>query len=510
MKPIYSSGDNRMIGIERKMMHVIIRTDMSQQIGTGHVMRCMRLASTLQISGVTVTFLTVFSETPPWTDQAQSFNIHHLYDGEIREKADAHKTIKFLEQQKQISDRPTCLIVDHYGLGLEWERSVKPHVDGLVVIDDLIDRHHDCDLIINPSLLNPDHDLYKEFIPDASGALIGCEYAMLDDAFSNLDQAKKGCHPPRIFLSFGGMDRDGFTLKALDALTDESCLACPVDIVIGSGFRFKEELKQKSEARGKVTIHEQINHVAQVMAGCDIAIGAGGTMSWERLAARLPTLVFGIADNQKEVLRALLEGNLAVGCEDVTAITDGQFHTMIKDFVLDRECHDDLYQASHGIVDGCGVSRVARALPQVVFTFRLADMDDAHNIHQWRNDESIRTVSVQSTEVIVFNDHCNWMQKVIYDPDRHLYVVEFRGQACGVVRFDVSGDEAEISIYRVQGVTSPPGLVSASSQFLFAQRHDIKIINAIILDGNLMSQKAFENAGYKFNGQIYSLGRKGI
>ena len=102
------------------------------------------------------------------------------------------------------------------------------------------------------------------------------------------------------------------------------------------------------------------------------------------------------------------------------------------------------------------------------------------------------------------------MQKVIDDPNRHLYVVEFRGQACGVVRFDVSEDEAEISIYRVRGVAAPSGLVSASSQWFFAHWHDIRCINAIILESNRISQKAFENAGYKFNGQIYSLHRKGI
>lgn len=491
-------------------MHVFIRTDMSQKIGTGHVMRCLRLAITLQNSDIKVTFLTISSDASKWPDQAQSLDIYHLSGDELNETADAQETIQFLEQQKQISDIPTCLIVDHYGLGLEWERSVKAHVDGLVVIDDLIDRHHDCDLIINPSLLNPGQDLYKKLIPHSSGALIGCEYAMLDDAFSNLDSDRIVRHSPRIFISFGGMDRDGFTLKALDALMDKSCLSSHIDIVIGSGFGYKEAVRQKSEIRGNVTIHEQTNNVAQVMTSCDIAIGAGGTMSWERLAARLPTLVFGIADNQKEVLRALLGGNLAIGCEDASMLTDDQFQTMVIDFVLNQECHQNLYQASQGIIDGRGVTRVAHALKQVVFTFRPAEMDDARNIHQWRNDETIRNVSAKNSDVIAFKDHCEWMKKVLDDPDRHLYVIEFRNRACGVVRFDVSGDEAEISIYRVQGVTSPSGLVSASSQFFFARRHDIKTIIAIILDGNLMSQKAFENAGYKFNGQIYSLGRKGI
>ena len=292
-------------------MHVFIRCDFSQQIGAGHLMRCLRVAHKAKAQGATVYFLTIFEVD--WPEDSQEFEIHYLSDATSSQETDAGQCAAIIQQVVGNSDSPVCLLVDHYGLDWQWEHQMRAYVDSLIVIDDLTDRRHNCDALINPSLINPSPDLYHGLVPEETMMMLGADFAILDDSFSEMPVRKRHDGMLRIFVGFGGIDKQGYTIKVVEALSVSEFAHYPIDIVIGSHFPELYRLETVAKARGLTTIHRQVGNVSELMGRADIAIGAGGTMSWERLAAGLPTLVFGIADNQVALIDSLLKAEVAVG-----------------------------------------------------------------------------------------------------------------------------------------------------------------------------------------------------
>lgn len=492
-------------------MHVFIRCDFSQQIGAGHVMRCLRIAHKAKAQGAKVYFLTVFELD--WPVDSQEFEIHHLSDAAQSQEVDAAQSAAIIQQIVGTGDEPTCVLVDHYGLDWQWEQQVRAVVDSLIVIDDLTHRRHSCDALINPSLINPPPDLYDTLVPDETMMMLGADFAILDDSFSNLPDRQVRDGPTRIFVGFGGVDNEGYTIKVIEALSVSGFNHYPIDAVIGRHFPEAARLEAIAKARGLTTIHRQVGNVSELMAHADIAIGAGGTMSWERLAAGLPTLVFGIADNQIALIDSLIEAEVAVGTSWAMTLSGPDIYDMVQKFVVDRDLHNIMVQKTKQIVDGFGAKRVMQGLYASLFSFRYATMKDGQDIYQWRNHKTVRTVSATTSEGFTFDSHLTWLSGIMADDKKALFIASFRNKPVGVVRFDILGDRARISIYKVPRDINdkvPSGFVSAASRWFLSYNQAIAIIEAEIVEHNLVSQRAFKNAGYDYDGRLYLLHRKGV
>ena len=186
---------------------------------------------------------------------------------------------------------------------------------------------------------------------------------------------------------------------------------------------------------------------------------------------------------------------------------------MIQNFVVDRNLHNIMSQKTAQIVDGLGAKRAMRGLYASLFSFRDATMQDAKDIYQWRNHDTVRTVSAKTHETFTFDSHVTWLSAVIADDNKALFIASFRNKPIGVVRFDISGDRARISIYKVPKECNdkvPSGFVSAASRWFLCHNPAIAIIEAEIVDHNPASQRAFKNAGYDYDGRLYLLHRKGV
>lgn len=489
-------------------MHVFIRCDLSQQIGTGHVMRCLRVAKKAKLQGAKVHFLTVFADE--WPGDSQEFEIHYLQDAAQSQSADAEQCSVMIQETVGTCDEPVCVLVDHYGLDWQWEHMLRDVVDCVIVIDDLVDRSHDCDALINPSLVNPPADLYHTLVPDEALLMLGAGFAILDDSFSDLPDKQSHDGLARIFIGFGGVDNHAFTIKAIEALSEAGFADYPIDVVIGRHFPQLSRLEELANQRGQVTIHRQVSNVSDLMTRADIAIGAGGTMSWERLAAGLPTLVFGIAENQIALIDSLLKAEVAVGTSWAIGLRDTEIHKMVNQFVVDKNLHKMMSQKTRKIVDGHGVKRVMKGLYASLFSFRSATMQDAQDIYDWRDHKAVRAVSAKTNDAFSLDSHLIWLSATLADENKVLFIASFRNKPVGVVRFDISPQKARISIYKVPkdvNDKAPSGFVSAASSWFFAHNQDIALIEAEILEDNVASVRAFKNAGYKHCGHLYSLHR---
>lgn len=310
---------------DMRQLNITFRTDASIEIGTGHVMRCMTLAESLRKEGSNCQFIcrehkgnllslirergfTAFSL--PRDPQVNSMPIVEANAGLFHEawlgtdwETDALQTQNIIG-----SSMPDWLIVDHYSLDARWESRLNSKCKQLMVIDDLADRPHLCELLLDQNWSEEkDHDRYDHLIPTTCKTLLGPRYALLQPEFI---QFRKSMPPRdgvvrRILVFLGGSDPGNQTKKVLEALMYPDLANFIVDVVIGTNHSDPQGIKKLVASRSGTRLYQGLPSLAGLMAQADLMIGAGGATSWERMCLGLPAIVISIAKNQISTNQAL-------------------------------------------------------------------------------------------------------------------------------------------------------------------------------------------------------------
>lgn len=254
-------------------MNVIIRTDASVQIGSGHVMRCLTVAKKLRNEGCSVQF---------WMEPLEGNLISFV-------KAEGFDNLT----EPQNAD---LYIIDHYKLGVEWEQSIRPFTKKIAVIDDLA-RAHECDLLLDQNVVPHYETRYDGLVPAHCVKLLGPKYLMMREEFieARKQVKKRKTDVNRLLVFMGGTDPTNETMKILQAL--EFYRFSYIDVVVGNGNPIKMKIERICRNRG-YTFHCQIDYMANLMLQADFAIGAGGATMWERCYVGLPSSATIVADNQ--------------------------------------------------------------------------------------------------------------------------------------------------------------------------------------------------------------------
>ncbi|CDG81591.1 acetyltransferase family protein [Janthinobacterium agaricidamnosum NBRC 102515 = DSM 9628] len=480
-------------------------------------MRCATLADALRSRGATVTF--VCRDLPgnyiAWLE-ARNFEVvklaaplplasavHGAYLPVHLPWLGVSLDQEIAEVRRALADLPLqdWIIVDHYALDQQWERQVQPFTRSIMVIDDLADRRHDCNVLLDQNYYRDMQQRYDNLLPPSCKKLLGPAYALLRDEFAS---RRAGLKPrsgavERVLVFFGGVDADNYTGATIAALAGADRPQVQVDVVIGAGHPARAAIEAACERYG-YSCHVQTPRMAELMAGADLAIGAGGTATWERCCLGLPALTLCIADNQRQLVDdAALAGLIYAPQID-------QRHSMEQGLrqhylaLLDNQgLRGFLSQQSHDVVDGRGAARVARAMGSHGIVLRQAQVADSADLMAWRNHPSIRAVSRNSAPIMA-DQHQAWFDAVLRDEQRILLIGQHAdGQAVGVVRFDLHEDSAEVSIYLVPGASGRglgAELLASAEQWLSKNRSDITIIRAEVLGDNQPSHRLFLTGSY--------------
>jgi UDP-2,4-diacetamido-2,4,6-trideoxy-beta-L-altropyranose hydrolase len=294
-------------------MKVIIRTDSSFDIGTGHITRCLTLAQHLREQGVFVSFVCrpLEGNIISLVEEKQ-FKVTRLSPPSSEVAAveiyDRWRGVSLNEDIREFSriasaEKPDWIIVDSYSLSKVWEEKIRNLGFKLFVIDDLY-RDHSCDALLDQNTLGG-ASKYQELTPKNSSLFLGPQFALLPMNFI------KGRRTPRDFklvkkglIFFGGSDMTGETLKLLKLLTTLD-KEIKFDVVIGKVNPAREEISSLCNAYSQFTLHVQTSRMAELMEESDFFIGAGGTTTWERCAMGLPAICITTADNQVGIANEL-------------------------------------------------------------------------------------------------------------------------------------------------------------------------------------------------------------
>lgn len=497
-------------------MNVVFRTDATSRIGTGHFMRCMTLAEKLQRHGVQIRF--VSCGLPQYLRgmlESKGMELASLEGDAIpcppRDLAHSHwlnaSQVQDAQATKQaLSGREwDWLVVDHYALDVSWESALRPCVGRIMAIDDIADRHHDCDVLLDQNLYTGMQERYAGKVPAHCRQLLGPRYALLRDEFSG---SRKQARPrsgqvKRVLVFFGGMDSENYTGRAIGALAELGGDTLQVDVVIGMQHPCREQIETLCKSHG-YHCHVQTKRMAELMVNADLAIGAGGSAMWERCCLGLPGLSICVADNQRQQIADAAEQGLIYSLSsghDLTNALQRHVGSLLENEPLRKLISRTAMQA----VDGLGVNRVAAALGANNIEVRIANKSDSPKLFEWRNHQTIRAVS-KSTAPIVWADHQSWFAKVLADGNRVLLIGEIDNEPVGVVRFDKAGETALVSIYLVpetgfkgQGLN----LLQRAEEWLKTHHADIKSIHAEVLGRNSASQRLFTGADYRFESMHY-------
>lgn len=338
-------------------MDCVIRVDSGCGIGYGHLSRCLTLALELRKQGAAVEF--ICRELPGaasvWVEQA-GFVVHLLSEGLSSWQDDASATASVLKGRA-----PTdWLVVDHYGLDAQWERALRPMARKILVVDDLADRPHDCDGLLDQNLRDEGNP-YSNLLPAGAAVFLGPRYALLREEFRLTAPPGFRHNGPirRVMVFFGGSDPTGETLKALTGLEQIGGRQFTVDVVVGDANPDKDEIAARCAAMPQVNFHFQVADMARLLKSCDLALGAAGVSSWERLAMGVPAVLAVVADNQQENLRQLGKRGVALVLGLAADLTAEDWTRAVVGLMAEPERLRSMVEKTRGIVDGDGACRIA-------------------------------------------------------------------------------------------------------------------------------------------------------
>ena len=337
---------------------IFIRADSGTKIGYGHFIRCIALADTLK-KNFKINFISRSLEGSLISDiQDKGFGIFRFYSNseKINEKNDAQKTISLI---KKHSGQKNILIIDNYQLSKKWETYVKPFVHKLIVIDDLPNRSHNCDLLIDQNLHTKVNGLYKGLIPSNCIKLIGPKFSMIRKEFRMMRKSVKPRTFPikKILVSFGGSDIENQTLVALNSIKKMNG-KINVDVVVGKANKCKKTLKIFCNKNKHFTYYEQIDNIADLMLSSDLSIGSSGSTTWERCSLGLPAIVSISSNDQRDIANSLSRKKCIINLGDVKKLKESSYINVITN--LKKNDLRNMSKNSMSLVDGNGTQRILK------------------------------------------------------------------------------------------------------------------------------------------------------
>lgn len=492
-------------------LSVAVRADASSRIGSGHIMRCLALAEGLTRRGAHVIFLSR-AHAGHINDEIRQrgFEVHELPAGGeaggsgsyagwlgVDPERDAGESIDALG-----GERTDWLIVDHYALDRSWEEMLRPRVGNILVIDDLADRSHSCEVLVDQGFVPEPWRRYDGLVPPRCTRLLGTDYALLRPEFAAA-RARLSLWDGtvrRVLVSFGGPDADDMTGRALDALDHPDLAHLEVDVVVGASNANLPTLRRRAADRAVVRLHVNTPDMAGLMSRADLALGAGGTTTWERLCLGLPSLVVTVAVNQEASIAALHEADCVIWLGTPEKATVEKIREAVRDATDDPEANRARRRRGMELVDGEGSERVAdivtAGVPPQHWRVRKAEDKDCALFWDWVNDVETRRNAFHP-DAIPWADHEHWYYAKLADEQTLLLVAEADVGPIGQVRFEPSDDGYVISYslgpqFRRLGLGRP--LLDCA-----VRRFRGKCSGTLIgetVEGNPASARVFERLGF--------------
>ena len=491
-------------------MNIIIRSDASIHIGSGHIMRCLVLAEKLKALGHYVSF----ASRPQHGDlinfiQDKGFKVYQLIAPTQWKKTEGSDDYAAWLQVSWQEDAQSfiqnianvdLIIVDHYGINAEWELAVKNHFScRIFAIDDLV-RQHQAELILDQTLQRAPEE-YNISNPD-SLILTGCDFALLNPSFATyrahaLEKKTRLSQQINVLISMGGIDQPNATLKVLEVLSTMDKKP-HTSVLLSPRAPHYQSVKQFCARHQDWLIHiDFVDDMAKLMTNFDIAIGAPGTTSWERACLGIPSIIIPLADNQKTISEQLTRVGAAIKIE-INEIESALLACYQK--VIDHK--ESMRLNNLCICDGLGLQRTVQCIQYLAdneatpITLKPATQLDIEQVYQWQVLPQTRQYAL-TPAIPTWLEHQTWMKEKLADKAHYFYIIEslLDNKKIGVLRLD----KVEIAVYNLSIFITPSefkkGFAKKALKYIDVLHPEMSI-QATVLEENKASQALFKSTRY--------------
>lgn len=273
---------------------------------------------------------------------------------------DAKQTLEVVQAIK-----PDWLVVDHYAIDARWEQRLRSARKKLMVIDDLADRKHECDLLLDQNWYGDAMSRrYQRLSPDHCVTLLGPKYALLRPEYAAIRAsmvARKG-EIGRVLVFMGGSDPTNETAKVLTALSHPDFAKLEVDVVLGHNHPDAEGIAAQVELRFGTTLYRALPSLAELMMTADLMIGAGGSTTWERMCLGLPAIVIAVAANQMATNLALMRAGYIDFLGEMNDVSASNIAEALNRYLSDSMRLMTQSSLGQELVRGDGVSMISKLL----------------------------------------------------------------------------------------------------------------------------------------------------
>lgn len=439
-------------------MNVAFRTDASLQIGTGHVMRCLTLADALQVAGAHCYFI---CRKHPGNLIAQirqrgfmvrelPADIEVLVTDELATEAQsiyaawlgANWATDAAQTKVGVGAAAVdWLIVDHYAIDARWEQALRPSCRKLMVIDDLANRPHHCDILLDQNYGSM-QEQYLKLVPDYCKMLVGSNYALLRPEFSKWREfslkRRKSPEFKKLLITLGGVDPDNITGEILNQLKQSNLPKdIEITVILGANAPHLTNVQTLAQTMGyKTIVKANVSNMAEIIANADLAIGAAGTTTWERCSLGLPTLLLGISQNQVQAKKTFR----SLGFTFIDLYSDDPNKGV--EIFAEINYLDLINQKVNITIDGKGASRVVE---HIFFQLEIncnksqiglrnvllqpLKKDDIEIVRIWRNTDRILRSTI-SKKKISESEQIKWFESLT-DKDKYFKII-YKGSFVGV------------------------------------------------------------------------------
>lgn len=330
----------------------VFRVDSDPEIGVGHLMRCLIIADKLLLNGSECLFLMTYVSE----DNKKL----------IENRGHCVLEIKNHEEYCSLlmSCKPEWLIVDHYKLDCKFELSNRAYVNKILVIDDFVDRCHDCDILLDHSPFRHKDEYASLIDNDRVTYCLGNKYALVGSGFVNkrkdIFSLKESVGMKYGLISLGGSDPKNITMELLHAIERVDSLK-HIHWYVIAGVNNKNWKKIKSYCLASdlnIVLKKNIENIEDIMHKADFSIGGLGMMVWERACLGLPSLSIKIADNQSS--NEVMVNKFKLG--EVLQASDISSEKIDEKITNLLTNHSEYIENGFELVDGMGVDRLINVM----------------------------------------------------------------------------------------------------------------------------------------------------
>jgi UDP-2,4-diacetamido-2,4,6-trideoxy-beta-L-altropyranose hydrolase len=468
-------------------MQIIFRAEGNSQIGLGHVMRLLALAEMLQPE-----FEIQFAIQAPSPALQEIFN-NNIKIINLPSELNVNQEATWLTEN--IFQPQDVLVLDGYQFDTNYQELVKPFVARLICLDDIHAFPFVADVVVNPAG-GVETKAYQ--LAAGTQLLVGSDYALLRTPFLAAAKTEREVKKvQRLFINLGGADPENNTLLVLQEINKFSG-SLQLEVVLGSAYLHHAALdayiNQNPEI--KINLHQNLTAVdiCNLMQRCEAAVCSPSTVAYEWCCISGLLFIYRTADNQKKLENFLLREKLAFPFIN------------LPDFINQPEILNiAAEQVSVQRKYFHGQSRIKwrqlffKQVYPVWLSFRPAVFSDANILFAWINEPEVRQYSLNPAPVLL-DIHLSWFGKKIQDKNSFIFIAEIKNEPAGMIRFDLTGNEALISYllaknYRGKGLGTVL-LTKGITAFKKAAKGKVEKVTGLVQKQNIASVKAFEKAGF--------------